>query len=277
MVALGDGVFAIVMTLLRAFGVEKTTRRKTNFPLEGHPALVPSRARGDTGVRFSRGVGMRRSLPFVVAVALVAAAAVAACDDDGAAATAGSGNVVTETRDVSGFEEIDVRGSGEVVVDVTGTESLTVEADDNILPLLETEVHGGVLVLSVESNIDPTVGPKYTITAATLQGVSIAGSGDVTASAVDVDRLEVDIAGSGDVSPTGTAGELLVSIAGSGRYQGEDLVAATGSVNVSGSGNAVVNVTDELDVDIAGSGNVEYMGSPTLTQSISGSGEVSQN
>lgn len=218
---------------------------------------------------------MRRTVVLVLAVAL-AAGAMAGCDLDDLNATKGSGDVVTETRDVSGFEEIDVRGSGEVTVDVTGTESLTVEADDNILPLLETNVRNGVLVLSVESNIDPTVGPSYTITAATLQGVSIAGSGDVTATGLDVDSFEVDIAGSGDVSPTGAAGTLAVAIAGSGRYQGEDLVAATGSVDVSGSGSAVVNVTDELDVDVAGSGNVEYIGSPTVTQSISGSGDVSQ-
>ena len=217
----------------------------------------------------------RRSL--ILFLALVTAVAVAACDDDGdAAATRGSGNVVTETREVSGFDEIAVLGSGEVIVDVTGTESLTIEADDNILPLLETEVSNGRLELSVESNIDPTVGPKYTITAAELKGVSIAGSGDVTATGVGVDIFEVDIAGSGDVSPTGTAGDLSVSIAGSGNYQGEDLVATTGSVDIGGSGRAVVNVTDELDVDIGGSGDVEYIGSPTLTQSISGSGDVSQ-
>lgn len=218
---------------------------------------------------------MRRPILPVLAVALVAGA-VAGCDLDDVAATEGSGDVVTETREVGGFQEIDVRGSGEVIVDVTGTESLTVEADDNILPLLETEVDNGVLVLSVESNIDPTVGPKYTITAATLQGVSIAGSGDVTATGLDVDEFSVDIAGSGDVSPTGTAASLSVSIAGSGSYRGEDLVVETGSVDVAGSGRATVNVTDELDVDISGSGEVEYIGSPTVTQSISGSGDVSQ-
>jgi hypothetical protein len=217
---------------------------------------------------------MRRPRSLIVAATLVTAFAVGGCD--AADATRGSGNVITESREVSGFDEIVVLGSGEVIVDVTGTGSLTVEADDNILPLLETEVRNGRLELAVDSNISPTVVPKYTITAAELKGVSVAGSGDVTATGVDVDVFEVDIAGSGDVSPVGAAGDLSVSIAGSGRYQGEGLVAGTGSVNVSGSGSVVVNVTDELDVDVTGSGTVEYIGSPTLTQSVSGSGEVNQ-
>ncbi|HWL48440.1 MAG TPA: DUF2807 domain-containing protein, partial [Acidimicrobiia bacterium] len=50
----------------------------------------------------------------------------------------GSGNVITESREVSDFNEIVLGGSGRVMVEVTGTESLTIEAEDNIMPLLET-------------------------------------------------------------------------------------------------------------------------------------------
>ena len=184
--------------------------------------------------------------------------------------------MATESREVSEFDEIAVFGSGEVVVDVTGTESLSIEAEDNIMPLLTTEVRNGVLELEVEGNVSPTRDITYTVTAATLTGVSIAGSGDVTATGVESDEFGVEIAGSGDVSPAGTAAALSVEIAGSGRFQGEDLVVATATIDVAGSGDAVVNATEKLDIDIAGSGNVEYIGHPTVTQSVSGSGEVRQ-
>lgn len=128
---------------------------------------------------------------------------VSACDG-GILGVRGSGNVTTESRDVSGFDEIVVLGSGKAVVDVNGTESLTIEAEDNIMPLLKTEVRNGRLELSVESNISPTTDVKYTITATALRGVSITGSGDVVVTGIDAGSFDVEVSGSGRVEPTGT-------------------------------------------------------------------------
>lgn len=182
--------------------------------------------------------------------------------------------MITESRDVSGFSEIVVLGSGDVVVEVGGVESLTVEAEDNIVPLLESEVRGGRLELGSKSSISPTRAIRYTISAVALDGVSISGSGDITATSVDTESFEVDISGSGRVEPIGTASDLDVEIRGSGSYEGERLVAATATVSISGSGDAVVNVTGDLDVSISGSGDVRYLGNPSLSTSLSGSGEV---
>ena len=201
--------------------------------------------------------------------------AVSACDGS-VFGVRGSGNVITESRDVSGFSEIALFGSGTVRVDVNGTESLTVEAEDNIMPLLKTEVANGRLELSVESSISPTTDITYTVAAVELDGVTIAGSGDVTATGIAADLFDVEISGSGRVEPTGTAASLVVEISGSGRYLGEGLEASIGTVRVSGSGEAVVNVTDDLDVDVSGSGGVQYVGEPTITESVSGSGRVTR-
>jgi hypothetical protein len=206
---------------------------------------------------------------------VIAALLVAACDDI-LDSEKGSGNVTTETREVSGFTEIVVLGSGEVTVDVTGSESLTIEAEDNIIPLLSTEVEGGRLELGAKSSISPTEPIRYTITSADLEGVTISGSGDIRASGIDSGTFAVEINGSGSVTPTGTTSTLSVEISGSGEYAGTDLTATTGEVQISGSGDAVMNVTDELDIRISGSGNVAYLGDPDVSQSISGSGDVTQ-
>ena len=187
----------------------------------------------------------------------------------------GSGNVITESREVSGFNEIVLGGTGRVVVDVTGTESLTIEAEDNIMPFLETRVSNGRLRLDTNRSISPTVEIVYTITAETLDGLVISGSGVVEAEAVDSTDFRVDISGSGDVVVEGTlSGLLSVSISGSGEFDGESLTAPAGQVDVSGSGNAVVNVTDDLEVSVSGSGDVEYLGEPNVDSSVSGSGTV---
>lgn len=189
----------------------------------------------------------------------------------------GSGNVITESREVSGFHEIDLSGSGRVVVEVSGTESLTIEAEDNIMPLLETTVTDGRLRLDARSSISPTVEVVYTITAATLDGVVVSGSGIVRATAIEGSEFRVDISGSGDVEAEGTVtGLLSVSISGSGGFDGGSLIAPVGQVDVSGSGNALVSVTDDLEVTVSGSGDVEYLGSPAVELDVSGSGNVTQ-
>jgi len=193
-----------------------------------------------------------------------------------AGCTVGSGDMITEARDVNGFNEIVLMTSGDVVVEVTGTESLEIEADDNVISLLTSEVVNGRLELGSSGSFSTTRGITYTITAAELVGVTISGSGDIDVSRIDADSFEARITGSGNIDPSGNSANLEVTISGSGRFSGEDLESAIGDVIVSGSGEAVVNVTDDLMVRITGSGDVRYIGDPTIDQDISGSGGVSQ-
>lgn len=76
-----------------------------------------------------------RNVLVVSAAAAVTCLALGACDELGVG-TRGSGTVITESRDLSDFNEVVLQGSGEVVVTVDGTEALTIEAEDNIMPLL---------------------------------------------------------------------------------------------------------------------------------------------
>jgi hypothetical protein len=218
---------------------------------------------------------MSRRILTLTATALFVVLAVSACNFN-VFGERGSGNVITETRTVSGFDEIVLSGSGEVVVDINGTESLTIEAEDNIMPLLTTEVHDGRLELSTKSGISPTVTVIYTVSAAELDGVSVDGSGDITVTGIDADSFDADISGSGQIEATGTTDALDVEISGSGRYTGADLVASVATVSVSGSGHALVNATETLDAEVSGSGTVEYIGDPNVSSSLSGSGDISQ-
>jgi hypothetical protein len=218
---------------------------------------------------------MSRSTLTLTATTLFIVLAVSACDVS-VFGERGSGNVITESRIVSGFDEIVLSGSGEVVVDVDGTESLTIEAEDNIMPLLTTEVRDGRLELSTKSSISPTVTVIYTISAATLDGLSIGGSGDITAAGINAESFDAEISGSGQIEVTGTTDAIDLEISGSGRYAGANLLASIATVSVSGSGHALVNVTDTMDAEISGSGTVEYIGDPNVNSSISGSGDISQ-
>jgi hypothetical protein len=191
----------------------------------------------------------------------------------------GSGVVVTEQRPVSGFDRISVSGQGTVHVELTGTELLEVEAEDNVLEVLTIEVVDGRLELGAEpfTSIEPTRDIIYRITAAHLTDVAISGSADLDVATVDGPGFVVSISGSGSVRPSGTTGELAVDISGSGRFLGDALESTTAEVSISGSGEADVRVADSLDASVSGSGVIRYAGSPTTVQKkVSGSGSITQ-
>ena len=190
--------------------------------------------------------------------------------------TAGSGTVRSESRDVHGFSSVQLAGSGDAVIQQTGSESLTIEAEENLLPLLTSEVSGGVLTLGTKpgASINPTRPITYRVTMKDLRGLSVSGSGGATATEVKADALGVEVSGSGAITVTGTADSQQVRVTGSGDYRGAQLPSRIATVLVSGSGNAEVNVRDTLDAQVSGSGTVRYTGNPQVNKSVSGSGEV---
>lgn len=190
--------------------------------------------------------------------------------------TQGSGAVRTETRTVSGFSAIQLGGNGDVKIEQSGTESLTITAEENLLPLLTSDVVNNELRLGVKdgARIDTTQPITYTVTVKDLTGMEVAGSGTQTATKVKTASLRIRMAGSGSISATGTADAQDVQMAGSGTYRGSGLTSKTATVKSAGSGNAEIAVSDGLDVTIIGSGSVTYTGSPQIKQSILGSGSL---
>jgi len=210
----------------------------------------------------------------------------------------GSGVVATDNRTVSGFSGIVLNGSGDATITQGDTESLKIEADDNILPLITSEVIGGKLVLGFKNNtsISTVLPVRFTITVKDLtslelngsgnanvgnlttstQAVTLRGSGDVKLSLLQASQLTVDGNGSGNINISGgKVNSQAVRIFGSGSFNAPDLESQTASVSILGSGGAEIWAKTSLDVSIAGSGNVAYYGSPTVTQKITGSGNVS--
>ena len=206
-----------------------------------------------------------------VALVLFAVVLLAACS-----ITKGSGQVTTETRQVAGFTKVELSGTGELTIEKTGTESLTISAEDNILPLLTSEVSGDTLVLGTKPNAEivPSKPITYSLTVKDLTGLSISGAGSVRASDLTTNSLSSKISGSGTITASGTVGAQDLDISGSGGYRAEQLTSRSVKARISGSGNASVLVSDTLDVTISGSGTLTYSGDPKVTEEISGSGKL---
>jgi hypothetical protein len=183
---------------------------------------------------------------------------------------------VGENRDVRGFTGVQLSSFGDLQIDQTGTESLSIEAAPDVLPLLTSEVSGGVLHLGLApgSTVKTTKPVIYHLTVATLDSITVAGAGDVTASNLQTDRLTVDIGGAGRISLAGTVGSQAVTISGTGSYDGENLQSDTADVTVDGAAKAVVRVSTRLNATVDGVGSIRYIGNPQVTQNIDGVGSV---
>lgn len=211
----------------------------------------------------------------------------------------GDGEAVTEQRGLEAIDAIQTSGF-KVSVRQGSANTVSVQADRNLLPLLETVVEPGreglTLVIrwkrntSLKTRITPViqvtaVAPKALL----VQGsgdiladglklpqlaARVSGSGDVRLSAVATDELTLEITGSGDILASGQSGRLMAKISGSGDIKAGGLRADDVSVRIAGSGDADVQARRTLDVSIAGSGDVRHTGNATVQTQIAGSGTV---
>jgi hypothetical protein len=211
----------------------------------------------------------------------------------------GNGNITKEVREVGNFTAIASGGSWDVVISYNTDKTVVIEADENLIQYIKTEVEGGKLIIKSEKNINLKSSHKMKIyvSLTKITGLSMAGSGNMTGTGnftndgktsfslagsgninldfKSIEKVAISIAGSGNINLKGTSNEVAVSIAGSGNANCEGLVANDVKVSVAGSGKVKVNSNTSLKVSIMGSGNVYYTGATTkISKNVSGSGKV---
>ena len=180
--------------------------------------------------------------------------------------TVGSRRVITENREVSGFDKVDFSTVGELTITQGARESLTIEAESNVMRRIRTEVRGGVLYIDMRSNLPwiggvvPTKPIRYDLTMRELTGLDLSGVGNIDASGIDTDRLNVNLSGGGQIVMRSLTAERLtvdhtgvgrcelsgkvrsqeILLTGAGEYDAADLESETVEVEVTGVGKATV-------------------------------------
>ena len=195
-----------------------------------------------------------------------------------ACGVSGSGNVVTETRQVTGFDGVTVTGAGNILIDQSGAESLTITTDDNLLQYITTEVRGGKLVIEFATGVlfDKVKDLTFKVGAKNLNSIQVDGAANVEGKNIATENLSVNLNGAGAITLSGTATEQNVMLDGVGAYNGAELISQRAHVTDNGAGAAVVRVSDQLEAILNGLGSIEYIGNPQVTQKVSGIGAVRQ-
>jgi hypothetical protein len=174
---------------------------------------------------------------------------ITACNSDGGilgglfgVRTRGSGNVTEQRREVGSFDRIQVSHAGQLTVTVGDTETLTIRADDNIMPHIISEVRGGVLVLGVEPgrSLELRAPISYQVTVRGLRGLELSGASHATLERLETDTLVLVLSGASRVLLMGEADRLEITASGASHVDGEAFRVNDAEVDVSGASSASV-------------------------------------
>ena len=208
----------------------------------------------------------------------------------------GSGKLQKQARPVGAFHGVALNVPGNVELRIGNTDSVTIEGDDNILPLIETVVENGTLRIRPakrNSNFRQT-SLTIVIQARQVERISVGGSGSIHATGLRAEKLRFDVGGSGSINArdldsrmvsvaiggsgnftaSGKTEQLTSSIGGSGNIQAGKLAASDVQVSIGGSGAATVWAKDDLTISIGGSGEVNYYGDPRISRSMQRSSSI---
>ncbi|MGZ7068857.1 MAG: head GIN domain-containing protein [Methanobacterium sp.] len=229
----------------------------------------------------------------IIVLLLLAVIAASGCTNQGT----GSGKVINQTRDVASFNQIDFNGAGELIITQGDKESVTVQADDNLMNNIKTNVNNNKLTISFDNNMPvPTQPVKIYVTVKDLNSINVTGTGLVKSDNLNVNgltltingagnstlnnlnaqTLNITLSGAGTITTSGNVNEQNMQISGAGEYNAGNLTSKIATVTINGGGKSTVKVSDTLNAIINGAGQISYIGSPKVTQQISGVGNVNK-
>jgi len=192
----------------------------------------------------------------------------------------GDGEIKKETRQVGSFTSLNAQGSLEIKIDYGNSGTISVEADENLLPYIETTVEEGGLSIRSKEHVNLKSRSKMIVYVSMTQvrSLKLSGSGNINGSGAFTNDASTDISvsGSGNLSLAfNTFKELDLSVSGSGNMKLEGSSKSI-TAKVSGSGNIDCSNTSSDDViaKVSGSGNIRVYPSKSIDAQISGSGDV---
>ena len=207
----------------------------------------------------------------------------------------GNGNVLKETRTVSSFKGIEVSGAFDILIRQGAVEEVVIESDANLLPVIVTEVKENILHIDTKKEVSHVTTMKVYITVKHLSSIDASGAVDIrtdgklsgqelsldASGATDTklelayQKLKLDCSGASKIRLSGYSNQAKLDLSGASDIFGYDLLVENYDIEISGAGNAQINVTKKLRAEISGAGSIKYKGTPAdVDQSVSGAGSI---
>ena len=190
----------------------------------------------------------------------------------------GSGNIISESRELNNFTSIILLGSIDVNIKTSESNNCVVVADDNLIPYIKTEVVNNKLNISLNESYSSEEKLVVNINTPNYDEVSLSGSGNINILDFKNNNLSLNISGSGNITGNGEVETLIVKINGSGNLMSKEIKSKSATITINGSGDGEVFASDAISAKINGSGNIKYFGNPENVDSIiNGSGDIKSN
>lgn len=186
----------------------------------------------------------------------------------------GSGQRQRQKREIAAFSSISTDGAYQIEVVCQQALSLEIEADDNILPLISTDVSNGVLRIKSTRGFSVNRPILVKIGTPNIEGISASGAGTIEISGLKNDKFEIDSNGAPSIKVSGETGTLDIEANGAGKVDTHKLRATKASVEANGVAKIEVFASDELNVNVSGPASVIYSGDPKLNKKVNGPGSV---
>ena len=190
----------------------------------------------------------------------------------------GSGNIISESRELNNFTSIILLGSIDVNIKTSESNNCVVVADDNLIPYIKTEVVNNKLNISLNESYSSEEKLVVNINTPNYDEVSLSGSGNINILDFKNNNLSLNISGSGNITGNGEVETLVVKINGSGNLMSKEIKSKSATITINGSGDGEVFASDSISTKINGSGNIKNFGNPENVDSIiNGSGNIKSN
>ena len=175
-------------------------------------------------------------------------------------------NGITEKRDVSAFSAIDASSMFTITVTKGDVESLTITADEELMPYLKSEVKNGVLKLYYQENKQNRrkqykSSPEVHITMKQLQKVDLSGSCRLTVNGVfESKKFVAGLSGASSLKLEINAPEMTIGASGASKI---NLQGKTTNANIDASGSSTMQLdlqATKVGVDVSGASGISLSG-----------------
>ncbi len=189
----------------------------------------------------------------------------------------GNGVVRSESRKVSSFTAIDISGLYDVEIVSQQPSSLELRGEENILPLIITEVRDNTLFIYNNKNISPKHRIKIKTSSMKIEKISAEGTNNLNIYNINNDTLNISQNGVGKTEIFGKAKEVYLNLSGTVTVKAKNLYSQKAKVNLSGASKVDIYVSEELNANVLGLGKVNYYGNPQkIIRNILGIGSINQ-
>ena len=198
------------------------------------------------------------------------------------------------TKPAAGATKVVISTVGELSVRQGNEEKVVIEAEPKVLAKLDVSTKGDTLTITSKGDFSTQKPLTFTVTLKSLRSLTTSGSGNSVVEGFSGPNFDLDLNGSGDVSlknlkaaklsvlvqssgsvdVTGSGNAVVARIDGSGNIDARNYRARIVDASIEGAGSISVHAEESLKAAIGGAGSIEYKGKPKVTQNITGAGTV---